>query len=324
MSRLPEHGGEHPGDLGLADARLAFQQQRPVERERHVHGRGQPAVGDVGAFAQQPDELGDPGAQGRGPVSWSATSSATVVATPLALALQQLPPRRALVVVDRTADVLQPPADLPGARPDLGPHVGAVVARGPDGAQDRDPFRLVIHAAIVLRDTPARQSPDKPSLRPDRFPTLRSRVGPSVSVATASVSAESEGDLDPAERVRPGGPAGHGQGRGVGARGERARGLAGHRCAASLPGRPAPHPQRERHGADPGRVAAADDRRPDGVAGGRGRVGGPLGAGGGGPAAAGGAQPARRVRGGPARRRVHRAVRAGRSRCRPGCRRPRR
>jgi hypothetical protein len=35
------------GQLGLAHAGLAFQQQGPLQLERQIHGRGQAAVGKV-------------------------------------------------------------------------------------------------------------------------------------------------------------------------------------------------------------------------------------------------------------------------------------
>ena len=49
----PERRGEHLGDLGLADARLAFEKQRPAEAQAQEHDRRQRAVGDVGRAEQQ-------------------------------------------------------------------------------------------------------------------------------------------------------------------------------------------------------------------------------------------------------------------------------
>ena len=42
-----EHLRQHLGDLGLADAGLAFEEQRPLELQREVDGDRQPAIGDV-------------------------------------------------------------------------------------------------------------------------------------------------------------------------------------------------------------------------------------------------------------------------------------
>ena len=39
--------GEHLGDLGLADARLALEEERPLQLQREEDGGGEPAVGDV-------------------------------------------------------------------------------------------------------------------------------------------------------------------------------------------------------------------------------------------------------------------------------------
>ena len=38
---------EHLGDLGLADAGLALEEQRPLELQREKDRSGQPALGDV-------------------------------------------------------------------------------------------------------------------------------------------------------------------------------------------------------------------------------------------------------------------------------------
>ena len=49
----PERGGEDLGDLGLADPRLAFQEQRPPELQGEEQHRRQRPVGDVaGAFQE--------------------------------------------------------------------------------------------------------------------------------------------------------------------------------------------------------------------------------------------------------------------------------
>jgi hypothetical protein len=49
----PERRGENLRDLGLADARLAFQEERPPELERQEQHRGERPVGDVaGAFQE--------------------------------------------------------------------------------------------------------------------------------------------------------------------------------------------------------------------------------------------------------------------------------
>ncbi len=45
--------GEHLRQLGLADARLALQQQRLLEHQRQVQHGGQPAIGQVGVFAER-------------------------------------------------------------------------------------------------------------------------------------------------------------------------------------------------------------------------------------------------------------------------------
>ena len=44
---------QHLGDLGLAGARLALQEQRPPHRQRQMHGGGQRQVGDIAAGGQQ-------------------------------------------------------------------------------------------------------------------------------------------------------------------------------------------------------------------------------------------------------------------------------
>ena len=49
---------DHLGDLGLADAGLALEQQRPLQRQRQEDGRGQAVVGQVAVQAQRPRDLG--------------------------------------------------------------------------------------------------------------------------------------------------------------------------------------------------------------------------------------------------------------------------
>ena len=48
-----EAGGEHLGDLGLAGAGLALQEQRPLHGKREMHRRGQFAVGDIAVLGEQ-------------------------------------------------------------------------------------------------------------------------------------------------------------------------------------------------------------------------------------------------------------------------------
>ena len=49
---------EHLGHLGLADAGLALEQQRPAQRQRQEHRRGQPLVGEVAVQTQRVRHLG--------------------------------------------------------------------------------------------------------------------------------------------------------------------------------------------------------------------------------------------------------------------------
>ena len=44
---LAEHGGEDLGDLGLADAGLPLEEQRPSQLQREVHGHRQATVGNI-------------------------------------------------------------------------------------------------------------------------------------------------------------------------------------------------------------------------------------------------------------------------------------
>ena len=52
-------GGQHLGDLGLAGARLAFQEQRAAHRQRQVHRGGQFLIGDVALVGKQLRGVGD-------------------------------------------------------------------------------------------------------------------------------------------------------------------------------------------------------------------------------------------------------------------------
>ena len=54
----PEHHRERLGDLGLADADLALEQQRTAQREGDEDRRGQAAVGEVPTAAQRRNQLG--------------------------------------------------------------------------------------------------------------------------------------------------------------------------------------------------------------------------------------------------------------------------
>lgn len=49
----PEGLAQHLGDLGLADAGLALQEQRPAQAQRQVQSRGERPVGDISAGAQK-------------------------------------------------------------------------------------------------------------------------------------------------------------------------------------------------------------------------------------------------------------------------------
>ena len=52
-------GGQHLGDLGLAGAGLAFQEQRAAHRQRQVHSGRQLLVGDVALVGKQFRGVGD-------------------------------------------------------------------------------------------------------------------------------------------------------------------------------------------------------------------------------------------------------------------------
>ena len=55
----PEHGRQHFGDLGLADARFAFEEQRSPHFQGQEHCRGEAALGDVIGAGQQLDRVVD-------------------------------------------------------------------------------------------------------------------------------------------------------------------------------------------------------------------------------------------------------------------------
>ena len=58
-----ERRGQHFGDLRLADARLAFEQQGPTELQGKEDDRRQRAVGDISRAAEQRQSLVDRGRQ---------------------------------------------------------------------------------------------------------------------------------------------------------------------------------------------------------------------------------------------------------------------
>ena len=60
-----EARSEDLGDVGLADARLALEKERPLQLQGEVDRRRQPAVGDVTLTLEQGLELLD-GGDGRG------------------------------------------------------------------------------------------------------------------------------------------------------------------------------------------------------------------------------------------------------------------
>jgi hypothetical protein len=63
MKPAPEGGREHLGDLGLADAGLSFEEQRPAHLEREEqHGRER-TVGEVIGPCQQIERVIDRGGQ---------------------------------------------------------------------------------------------------------------------------------------------------------------------------------------------------------------------------------------------------------------------
>ena len=59
MSRLPERRGEDLGDLRLAHARLALEQERPAESRAQEDRGGDGAVGDIPTLAERALELID-------------------------------------------------------------------------------------------------------------------------------------------------------------------------------------------------------------------------------------------------------------------------
>jgi hypothetical protein len=54
------------GELGLADARLALEEQRPAQRQRQEDGGAEPAVGEIADVREPADHGVDGGRQGRG------------------------------------------------------------------------------------------------------------------------------------------------------------------------------------------------------------------------------------------------------------------
>ena len=90
-----EPGGQHLGDLGLADARLALEQQRPAQRDRQVDGCREAAVSNVVLARQQLAQLVDRSGEGASDTgSWlvtrpgsaggTATGPVPIVTPPLA------------------------------------------------------------------------------------------------------------------------------------------------------------------------------------------------------------------------------------------------
>ena len=55
----PQARGQHLGDLGLAGAGLALQEQRPAHRQRQMHRGRQFLVGDVALVGEQLGGVGD-------------------------------------------------------------------------------------------------------------------------------------------------------------------------------------------------------------------------------------------------------------------------
>ena len=50
-----ERGGQYLGDLGLADARLAFEEQRPAHLERQIKHGAERAVGEIFGLGKHGD-----------------------------------------------------------------------------------------------------------------------------------------------------------------------------------------------------------------------------------------------------------------------------
>src|SRR5262249_1846046 len=61
-----ERLGQHLRDLRLANARLALEEKRPVEREREIDCCRQAAIGDVLAALEQSMRVADGGGEGHG------------------------------------------------------------------------------------------------------------------------------------------------------------------------------------------------------------------------------------------------------------------
>ena len=68
---------EHLGDLGLADAGLALEQQRSLQRQRQEDAGGQPVVGQVAVRAER---LGDVGGAELGETVEPEARRATAIA----------------------------------------------------------------------------------------------------------------------------------------------------------------------------------------------------------------------------------------------------
>ena len=75
----PEPGGEHLGDLCLADTRFTLEEKRTLQREGEVNGGGQAPVSDVELTREQRLELLD-GRDGCGRTPYLARSAAAVSA----------------------------------------------------------------------------------------------------------------------------------------------------------------------------------------------------------------------------------------------------
>ena len=65
--------GQRARDLGLADARLALEQQRLLERRGEEDGRGQAPVGEVALAGQSLLDIRD-GGEGHAPAAASASA----------------------------------------------------------------------------------------------------------------------------------------------------------------------------------------------------------------------------------------------------------
>ena len=69
-----ERGGQHLGDLGLADAGLAFEKQRPAHLQRQIKHGAERAVGEIFGLGQKRDGGVDRGRQRAGRGSYSSSS----------------------------------------------------------------------------------------------------------------------------------------------------------------------------------------------------------------------------------------------------------